>query len=149
MSSFPPKLQQTIDMFDVIADRTERIELLISYSDRFLDVPLAVAVRPFPEANRVPGCESEVFVWAVPRDDGTLDFHFAVENPQGLSAKAMAVILQRSVSGVLLDEIVAMPFDFANRIFGDELSMGKNMGLMNMVQMVQAFAKRRMAARQN
>ena len=143
MASFPAKLQQIINIFDSVSSRSERIDLLISYSGRFIEVPLSVAVRPFPEVNRVPGCESEVFIWAVPRDNGTFDFHFAVENAHGLSAKAMAAILQRSLSGAPLDEIVAMSSDFTDRIFGNELSMGKNLGLTNMVQMVQAFVSHR------
>ena len=43
----------------------------------------------------MPHCESEAYVWAVPNADGTLELHFAVENPSGVSAKALAAILQK------------------------------------------------------
>ena len=69
-------------------DRNERAEMLIDYADRFVEVPPEVATRPFPPVHAAPRCESEAYVWAVDRGDGTLKFHFAVENPQGLSAKA-------------------------------------------------------------
>ena len=73
-----------------------------------------------------------------------LKFHFAVDNPQGMSAMAMARILDDSLSGVPLTEVVEVPDELVYTIFGRELSMGKSAGLMGMVQMVRAEAKRRM-----
>ena len=67
-------------------DRSGRIEALIALAEGFREVPARLAQRPFPEPNRVPACESQAFVFAEPRADGSLDFHFAVENPQGISA---------------------------------------------------------------
>jgi cysteine desulfuration protein SufE len=142
MAEIPEKLANTLDMLDLVPDRTERIQLLIDIAERFRDVPPRIARRPFPEEHRVPACESEAFVWGEPRPDGTLDFHFAVENPQGISAKAMAVLLGDSLSGAPLDQVAAVPQDIVYRVFGRELSMGKSMGLMGMVSMVNNLAKK-------
>lgn len=142
MPEIPAKLASTLDTLDLITDRNERIQLLIDIAERFRDVPPRVALRPFPEECRVPACESEAYVWGEPRPDGTLDFHFAVENPQGISARAMAVILGDSLSGAPLDQVAAVPQDIVYRVFGRELSMGKSMGLMGMVSMVNSLAKR-------
>jgi cysteine desulfuration protein SufE len=79
--------------------------------------------------EKVPACESEAYVFTVPREDGTLDFHYAVENPQGISAMATAVILKDSCSGAPLDQVAHVSTDIVYRIFGNELSMGKSMGL--------------------
>ena len=79
--------------------------MLISVADRFQDVPERIATRPFPEEHKVPACESQAYVWAEPLGDGTLKFHFAVENPQGISAKAMAVILDEALSGEPPEEV--------------------------------------------
>ncbi len=128
-------------------DRNERAEMLIDYADRFVEVPPAVATRPFAEANRAPRCESDAYVWAVDQPDGTLAFHFAVENPQGLSAKAWAVILGETLSGRPLTEIASQPGDAIFRIFGRDLSMGKGQGLLGMLDLVQHEVKRRLAAR--
>ena len=61
----------------------------------FKPVPASIASQPYDEAHRVIGCESEAFVWAIDRPDGTLDFYFDVLNPQGLSAMAMSAILDQ------------------------------------------------------
>ncbi len=128
-------------------DRTLRAESLIEYADQFDEVPAAVATRPFPEANRAPRCESEAFVFPVERADGTLDLHFAVENPQGLSAKAWAEILRETCAGQPLESLAAIPQDVIFRIFGRDLSMGKGQGLIGMLDLVQQAARTRLAAR--
>ena len=138
----PEKLTQTLDMLDSVTDRNERIQLLIDIAGRFRDVPPRIAQRPFPEEHRVPACESEAFVFAEERPDGTLDFHFAVENPQGISAKAMAAILDQTLSGAPPEQVAEVPGDIVYRVFGRELSMGKSMGLMGMVGMVANLAKK-------
>lgn len=143
MARIPDKLQRFLDGMRLMADRSDRIQFLIDTADRFREVPASIAVRPFAEDRRVPHCESDAFVWATDRPDGSLDFHFAVENPQGLSAKAMAVILGDTLSGAPLDQVLAVPGDMPLEIFGRELSMGKNMGLTSLLGMVQAEARRR------
>jgi cysteine desulfuration protein SufE len=132
--------------FDLIEDRADRMQLLIDVADRFRDVPPEVARRPFPADHKTPACESEVYVWSTPRQDGTLDYWFAVENPQGIAARALAVVLRDTLSGAPLDEVARVPTDVVLRLFGQELSMGKSLGLMGMVVMVQREAKRRLAA---
>lgn len=139
--TLPPKLADTVDLLRMLPDRSDRIQFLIDIAERFSEVPPDVASRPFPEENRVKACESEAFVWAVERPDGALDYHFAVENPQGISAKAMAVLLQESLSGLRPEEVAGVPADVVYDVFGRELSMGKSMGLMEMVGMVTRAAK--------
>lgn len=148
MSKPPDTFQQVLDDF-AFADRQERIDLLIEYADRFRPVPESIATRPFPEENHVPRCESEAYVWAEDQPDGTLKFHFAVENPQGLSAKAWSVILDETLSGQPLEQVAAVPADSVFTVFGKEVSMGKGMGLMGIVDMVTAFARQRLKARQS
>jgi len=137
----PTKLADLLAAFELVADREERIALLIDLAGRFHEVPPAVATRPFAEERRVPGCESEAYVWSTPAEGGGLDFHFAVENPQGISAKAMAVVLGDTLSGAPLAEIAEVPDDLPVRFFGRELSMGKNMGLSGMVAAVRREAR--------
>ncbi len=143
----PARLAEIVEVFDLLDDRSQRIQLLMDYSARFTEVPERIATRPFDETHRVPACESEAFVWAEPRPDGTLDFHFAVENPQGISARALAVILGDSASGAPLSEIAMLDDNLIYRIFGRELSMGKSMGLTGIVAMVRRFAAEALARR--
>ena len=126
-------------------ERRERAEMLIEYADRFEEVPPGVATRPFPEAHRAPRCESEAYVWATDNPDGTLRLHFAVENPQGLSARAWAAILGETVSGRPPDEVLAVDPEVIFDLFGRELSMGKGQGLMGMLDLVHREARLRLA----
>lgn len=144
MEGVPAKLIDLLGTLELLPDRADRIELLIDTAERFREVPESIAKRPFPKERLVPGCESQAYVWSEERADGTLDFHFAVENPQGISAKAMAVILDEACSGAPLREVAAVPDDVVYAIFGNELSMGKSMGLMGVVGMVRAEARRRL-----
>ncbi len=143
---YPEKLAELEDLLGLIDDRNQRIDMLIETADRFREVPAEVAERPYPDEHKVPACESEAFVWAKKRDDGTLKFYFAVENPQGISAKAMAVILDEALSGAPLEAVANVPDDVVYRVFGSELSMGKTMGLMGMTTMARLSAERLLAS---
>lgn len=145
-AALPEKLQDLLEVFELMEDRQERIEALIEIADRFRPVPEEIVPPPYPEEARVPHCESEAFVFPIPREDGALTFYFAVENPQGISAMAMAVILDETLSGMPLEQVAQVTGDVVYKFFGNELSMGKTMGLMGMVSMVQSAAKRRLAA---
>ena len=141
--SLPAKLQAVLDTFDLFPDPADRTNLLLSYADQFREVPPDVATRPFDKSHQVPQCESDAYVWAMKQPDGTLKLHFAVENPSGVSAKALAAILatlavgpsRRATSPQIDPSIV-------ERIFRQNISMGKGMGLMSMVEAVRALARR-------
>ena len=142
----PAPLADVVADFELV-DRSMRAEMLIEYADRFREVTPDIATRPFPERARAPRCESEAYVFAVDRPDGTMDLHFAVENPQGLSAKAWAVILGETLSGQPLDAVASMSGDALYRIFGRDLSMGKGQGLLGMLELVQHEARARITAK--
>ena len=141
---YPEKLAELLEDFAFIDDRNERAALLLEYADRFEEVPERIATRPFPEENHVQRCESEAYVWAEDQADGTLKFHFAVENPQGISAKAMSVILDETLSGEPVEQVAALPSDIVFKFFGKDVSMGKGQGLMGIVSMVQHAARERL-----
>ena len=136
----PEKLQQVIDTFQMF-DPADRTSMLLSYADQFQDVPPEIATRPFPKAHQVPQCESDAYVWARKHSDGTMKYYFAVENPSGISAKALATILDKTLSGLPAKEIATVSCDIVEQIFRQNISMGKGMGLMAMVQAVQTLAK--------
>ena len=143
MTQSPDTLERLLEDFK-FADRAERIEMLIEYADRFEPVPERIATRPFGEEHHVQKCESDAYVWAEDLPDGTLKYHFAVENPQGISAKAWAVIMDETLSGQPLDVVADTPCDIVFTVFGKEVSMGKGMGLMGITDMITAMAKRKL-----
>ena len=136
----PQKLEQLVEMFQMF-DPPDRTEMLLSYADQFREVPPEIATRPFPTSHQVPQCESDAYVWARKQPDGTLTLYFAVENPSGVSAKALAAILDKTLSGLPAVEIATLNTDIVEKIFRQNISMGKGMGLMSMVQAVQTLAK--------
>lgn len=141
----PSRLTELVLDFEPLT-RDERMEMLIDWADQFTEVEPAVASRPFAERNRAPRCESDAYVFATDRPDGTLQFHFAVENPQGLSAKAWAAILDHAASGAPVEQVAAIDPEVIYRIFGRDLSMGKGQGLLGMLELVQFEARRRLRA---
>ncbi len=126
----PPKLQSMLDDLAMFPDRADRIDALIELSREYVHPPEAEVPRT--EGSRVPGCESEVFMRLA---DG--QFRFAVDNPQGVSAMALARLLEEGLDHRPAD----VPDDLVYTVFGRELSMGKNLGLTNMVRMVRQAAK--------
>jgi cysteine desulfuration protein SufE len=138
--TLPAKLQNLVETFEMF-DPADRTSMLLSYADQFKEVPPEIASRPFPKSHQVPQCESDAYVWALKRPDGTLKLYFAVENPSGVSAKALASILDKTLSGLPPSEIATIDPSIVEKIFRQNISMGKGMGLMSMVQAVGALAK--------
>jgi cysteine desulfuration protein SufE len=141
MPDYPPRLQAVLDAFAGVTDPHDRTELLLDFARRFREVPPDVATRPFPQDHLVKHCESEAYAWAVPNPDGTLKLHFAVENPSGVSAKALAAILDKALSGLSPAEIAMVDPEIVERLFRQNISMGKGMGLMSMVEAVRSLAR--------
>jgi cysteine desulfuration protein SufE len=127
------KIDAFLKELSMFTDRDERMEFLIDLASRFKEVPKEIAERPFPKENKVPACESDAYVWL---RDGKL--YFAVENPQGISAKALAVILDENFSGT--DQINQIPESLVDTIFGSTISMGKGEGLRGMIRLAKSLA---------
>ena len=122
-------------------DPADRTGMLLSYADQFKDVPPSIATRPFAKSHLIPHCESDAYAWAQKMPDGTLKLYFAVENPSGVSAKALATILDKTLSGLPASEVATITPDIVEKIFRQNISMGKGMGLMSMVDAVRTLAK--------
>lgn len=147
MADYPQKLQDSIEDFSFVTNRMERQDFLIQLADQFDKVKVTdtVATQPYDEFNHVKECESDAYVWWTDNDDGTLNYHFDVLNPQGLSAMAMAVILGDSCSGAPLEQVAAIDENVVFEFFGKNVSMGKGQGLMGIVRMVKTAAHNKMA----
>ena len=148
MASLTEPLQRLVEDFAFV-DRTERMQLLVEYADKFPDVkvPESMATLPYDEENHVKRCESEAYVWAEETPDDSIKFYFDVLNPQGISAKAWAVIMDEGLSGQSLEAIADVDPQVIFELFGKDLSMGKGQGLMGMLDHVQSAARQRLAAK--
>ena len=126
----PPKLQSLLDDLAMFSDPEDRKLYFIDLARSYIH-PSEVDV-PRTSESRVPGCESQVYFKA---SGG--HFLFAVEDKQAIMARALASILAEAVEGRLAEDL---PVDLPHMIFGD-LSVGRTMGLTNMVSMVRQAAK--------
>lgn len=136
MADLSEKLDTCLKAIGSLDTRADRIQVLIETARRYSGVPEHIATPPYDRGRQVPGCESQVYFFTEPRSDRTLDYHFAIESPHGISAKALAVILKECLSGQPLDRVAAVSTDVVYHIFGRELSMGKSAGLRAMVSAV-------------
>ena len=141
MKVLPEKLKDFMNILASIEDRQDRMNLLIDYAEKFIEVPEEIAKRPFPRERAVPFCESEAYVFTRLNENNIINFFYAVENPQGISAKALCAIFKSTLEGESPETILSIPTDIILEIFGHELSMGKNMGLTGILQMMQRDAK--------
>ena len=139
---YPKKLSSLIEKLSILQNPGDRMDLLISFADKFEEDPEKVAKRPFPKENKIPFCESGAYVWTKPQPDGTLKLYFAVENPQGISAMALAAILDKTLSGETPENILEIDEHIVEDIFGQALSMGKNVGLTGMLQKIKREARK-------
>jgi cysteine desulfuration protein SufE len=145
----PQKMAELLDTLGMVDNEDERSAMLIDFAGRFKEVPREIASRPFSEDRKVKYCESEAYVWDVEKPDGTLQFYFAVENPSGISAKALAYLLNKGLSGQPLEEVASISPDIVRKIFRENISMGKGMGLMSMVDTVRLLAALRIKQSRN
>jgi len=140
-STLETRIQSLLSDLKAIDDRELRFDLLIEYADRFVEVPASTATRPFDAINKVPACESDAYAFVSKDETGRIEANFAVENPQGISAKALAVILSETLNGCLDSEIQALDEQIVHEIFGRTISMGKGQGLMGMVRLTKELCK--------
>lgn len=132
---YPDAIQEFVDHLALL-DRTDRIQSLIDLGKSYV---APHRPKPYPEERRVPGCESEVFTWIGTGPQG-LSVEIAVENPQGLSAMALAELLRSGLEGLPPTEANKLDDELVYALFGRELSMGKALGLANTVRQVKAQA---------
>lgn len=141
-AAYPPRLQKLVDSLSLATDRSERIDALVQLARRFRSRSPEGEGTPYGEDHRVPGCESDAYVWATRDESARPKLWFAVNNPNGVSAMALAEILDEGLSGEDPATIASVPDDLVYDVFGVELSMGKTAGLLGMLRMTKALAAR-------
>lgn len=127
--TYPARLREFLEMLEYYDNFSDRINFLIDYAEKFKRVPENIGVKPYPPENRVEYCESGAYVWTLAQPGNTFKFYFDVENPHGISAMSLAKILDDTLSGETDENILSVPDDVVYKIFGQSLSMGKNLGL--------------------
>ena len=122
-------------------DSDDRYRLLIELGRELEPMPAALKT----DATLVRGCSAAVWVYPVPRDDGTL--HFLADSNAAITKGIVALILsavQDKPAGEVatMDLVAALaPFDLRN-----QLSSNRTQGVPNMIALVKDHAARMMHA---
>ncbi|WP_421684229.1 SufE family protein [Stutzerimonas urumqiensis] len=135
-TALPPAAREAIDAFTGAAGWEQRARLLMQWGERL--EPLADSERN--DANRVRGCESQVWLVASEHDNR---WHFRADSEARLLRGLLAVLLAR-VNG--LDAQALRTVDVAewfNRLgLGRQLSPSRANGINAVLSRMQALASR-------
>jgi cysteine desulfuration protein SufE len=120
---------------------------LLEPDDRYrLLIDLGRALEPMPDplktdATLVRGCSASVWLYPIPREDGTL--HFLADSnaaiTKGIVALVLLTVQDRKPSEILAADIegALAPFDLAS-----QLSSNRTQGVPNMIALVRETAAR-------
>jgi len=122
-------------------DADDRYRLLIELGRELEPMPAALKT----DATLVRGCSAAVWVYPVPKDDGSL--HFLADSNAAITKGIVALILSavqdkpaREIAAMDVAEALA-PFDLRN-----QLSSNRTQGVPNMIALIREAAARYAAA---
>ena len=122
MATYPPKLAEIIELFDVLGDDEKR-ENLIAFADQApACAPQAEERFDLTDERKDEECTDTVGVF-LQIDPMTRASHFRIRlgpHVQTLT-KAMTAILCRGLDGATPEQIMGVPQDFVPRIVGGQL----------------------------
>lgn len=110
--SLPARLAETREDFLAIGDQ-DKIALLIEFAQGLPELPLRYADHP-ELLERVEECQSPVYIF-VEVDQGTVQV-FATAPEQAPTTRGFASILTQGLSGLSVEEAVAVPDDFPSTL---------------------------------
>ena len=102
------KLDEIIGQFRD-ADYQETLELLLDYSEDLPDIPDKFSGELDKEANRVPECETPVYLW-VDIENNSVHI-FADVAPESPTVKGLVSILVTAFNGATPEEVESAPAD--------------------------------------
>jgi cysteine desulfuration protein SufE len=121
MSSYPPKLNDIIQLFESLPE-VERRETLVSYADS------AKKQEPRPgeqfdleDIRKDEECADTVGVYLQVDEEGKAHFRMTLGPEVQTLTRAMTAILCKGLDGATPQEILDLPSDFVTRIVGEQL----------------------------
>ena len=107
------KLDEIIGQFRD-ADYQETLELLLDYSEDLPDIPDKFSGELDKEANRVPECETPVYLW-VDIENNSVHI-FADVAPESPTVKGLVSILVTAFNGSTPEEVESAPADLLSQL---------------------------------
>ena len=122
------------------ADRQTRLELLLDYSNKLPELPAKYREARDLGLNRVPECQSPVFLW-LESEGGKLELH-ADAPREAPTVRGFVSLLSRAIKGATPEEVAAIPSDLLDRLgLSEALGMMRMQGLTAIVGRVKRMAE--------
>lgn len=133
-----PRIDEIIDTFQSL-DPELRAEVLLDYANKLPELPPELAEAAERDDARVPECQTPVWLWVLPDNDGVqLHARVAEEAP---TVKGLLSILVHGYGGATRDEVANVPNDLVQRLgLSGLVRMNRMVGLTAMIQRVRRHA---------
>lgn len=133
-----PALDRTIKRF-ASSDRQTRLELLLDYAQKLPPLPERLVPLRDQGLNRVPECQSPVFLF-LERENGGVVLH-ADAPREAPTVRGFVSLLARAVHGATPEEVSTVPGDILDRLgLSEALGMTRMHGLSAMVGRLKRMA---------
>ncbi len=133
-----PQLDRTIQRF-AGSDRQTRLELLLDYAQKLPPLPERLASLRDQGINRVPECQSPVFLFLEKEDDGVV-LH-ADAPREAPTVRGFVSLLARAIRGATPADVASLPGDLLDRLgLTEALGMTRMQGLAAMVGRLKRMA---------
>lgn len=120
-SSYPPKLDKIIHLFETLPE-VERRETLVSYADSAKkQEPRAGEEFQLEDVRKDEECADTVGVYLQVDAEGKAHFRMTLGAEVQTLTRAMTAILCKGLDGATPQEVLDLPSDFVTRIVGAEL----------------------------
>ncbi len=121
------------------ADTQTRLELLLDYANKLPDLPERFRAARDQGLNRVPECQSPVFLF-LEREDGAIVLH-ADAPREAPTVRGFVSLLSRAIRGASPAEVAALPGDLLDQLgLTEALGMTRMHGLTAMVGRIKRMA---------
>ncbi|MFC5337281.1 SufE family protein [Leucobacter denitrificans] len=112
VTNLPPVLAEIREDF-LSLEHPERLQLLLEFADDLPEMPARLADHPELQ-ERVVECQSPVYI-VLEVNDGIVTMH-ATAPPEAPTTRGFASILAQGISGLEVEEMLAIPDDFPQTI---------------------------------
>ncbi len=134
-----PQLEKTIKRF-AGSDKQTRLELLLDYSRKLAPLPEKLVPLRDQGINRVPECQSPVFLY-LEKENGGLVLH-ADAPREAPTVRGFVSLLAKAVHGATPEEVATVPADLLDQLgLSEALGMTRMHGLTAMIGRLKRMAK--------
>jgi cysteine desulfuration protein SufE len=134
----PTSLARILSRFQA-ADRQTRLELLLDYASRLPELPAHLRAARDAGQNRVPECQSPVFLF-LERENGGLVLQ-ADAPREAPTVRGFVSLLARAIHGATPAEVTEVPSDLLDQLgLTEALGMTRMHGLAAIVARVKRMA---------